>query len=180
MRLNKLMKILLLGFYLLATTLVASDDYVFKLTTSKGEPFNITIDSKGDWHFEGIKNKVVLIDFFGTWCPPCKAEIPHLNVIREDLKKEFEIVGIDIGPRGGGVSDKKELASFVKKFDIKYPVVTGAKTRELFSGIRNLNTNGAVPFKIAFSKSGKYLKHYAGGQPQSILKDEMKYAATLK
>jgi thiol-disulfide isomerase/thioredoxin len=178
MRLNKLIRILL-GIYLLSTVAVANDGFVFDFKTPEGKPFNLTIDAKGDWHFDGIKNKVVLLDFFGTWCPPCKAEIPHLNEIRKDLKQDFEIVGVDIGPRGGGETDIKELKQFIKKFDIKYPVVTGKRTRELFSGVANLNTSGSIPFMIAFGKNGKYLKHYIGRQVKSVLKDEMKYAINL-
>ncbi len=59
---------------------------VFNLKTTDGKPVKITAKKDG-WVFEGYEGKVILLNFFGTWCPPCKAEIPHLNNIREKLKK---------------------------------------------------------------------------------------------
>ncbi len=182
MLLNQLNKIVLLGVFISVFTvsLMSSDDFVFDLKTSDNKSLKITIDKKGDWKFEGIKNKVVLLDFFATWCPPCKAGIPHLNNIKDELKNEFEVVAVDIGQRRGGVTDAKELSKFIKKYNITYPVTTGKENNKLFAGVGNLNQGGSIPFMVAFSKSGKYLKHYIGMQKEEILKEEMKYAITLE
>ncbi|RLA81666.1 MAG: hypothetical protein DRG78_08875 [Epsilonproteobacteria bacterium] len=182
MKLKQFNKVLLLiSVFLFSTILTANDDYIFNLKSSTGKSMKVIIDKKGDWKFEGIKNKVVLLDFFGLWCPPCKKEIPHLNKLREELKKDFEIIGIDIGPRGGGKTDPKELDNFVKKFKMKYPVTSAGDNDKLYDGVRNLNPNGSIPFMIVFSKSGQYLKHYIGMQKDhEVFKNEMKYAIKLK
>ena len=90
----------------------------FKLNTTNNKQIEIIADinNKG-WVFKGVENKVILLDFFGTWCPPCKAEIPHLNNIRKRLGKDFEIIGVDIGSRSGKVNSPEHMADFIKQFN---------------------------------------------------------------
>ena len=60
-------------------------------------------------------DKATLFIFFATWCPPCKAEIPHLNNLSEKFKKELNIVGVLLEDK-----DAQEVAMFAKKYNIKY------------------------------------------------------------
>ena len=88
---------------------------VFNLKTSDGKDLQVIAKKEG-WVFTGYENKVILLNFFGTWCPPCKAEIPHLLNIRKQLKDNFEIIAIDVGKRGGGLNTQEELNSFIQEF----------------------------------------------------------------
>lgn len=152
----------------------------FNLTTSDGKNIKITADIKKGWKFEGYENKVVLLDFFGTWCPPCKAEIPHLNNIREKLKKDFEIIGIDVGPRGGGVTSKSELNQFIKEFNIKYPITSGKENNMLFGAVSELNPSGSIPFMILFNKKGEFVQYYIGMKPEEMLYKDITTAINMK
>ena len=154
-------------------------NFTFHLKTSTGKEIKIITTQKG-WKFEGAENKVVLVDFFGTWCPPCKAEIPHLNHIRKQLKKDFEIIGIDVGNRGGGATDADKLTAFIKKFNIKYPVTTGADNGKLFGAVSNLNENGSIPFMILFNKKGEFVQYYIGMTPEEMLMEDIKQAIKMK
>ncbi len=145
----------------------------FNLTTSNGKPMQIIAKKEG-WEFTGLKNKAVLVDFFGTWCPPCKAEIPHLNNIREKTKNEFEIIGIDIGKRGSGEANSIEhLEEFIMQYEIKYPITTAGDNNQLFGAVSNLNTQGSIPFMILFDKNGKYFTHYIGMVPEEMLQNDI-------
>ena len=152
----------------------------FNLTSTSGKAIKIIADMKNGWKFEGLENKVILLDFYGTWCPPCKAEIPHLNNIREKLKKDFEIVGVDIGPRGGGVNSPEHMANFIKEFNVKYPLVVGGDNNKLFSIVSELNPQGSIPFMVLFSKKGEYLTHYVGMKPEEMLFSDVKKAIEMK
>jgi thiol-disulfide isomerase/thioredoxin len=152
---------------------------IFNLKTTSNKNIKISADKNG-WKFQGLEDKVVLLDFFGTWCPPCKAEIPHLNNIREKLKKNFEIIGIDIGPRSGGVNSAEHMEDFIFKFNIKYPLTTGADNNKLFGIVSELNPAGSIPFMILFSKKGEYLKHYIGMKPEEMLYSDIKQAIEMK
>ncbi len=147
---------------------------VFKLATANGSKIDIEIKENNVWNFTNVKDKVVLLDFFGTWCPPCKAEIPHLNNIRKELKKDFEIVGMDIGKRGGGHNTPEELKQFISEYNIEYPITFGKETGQVFAAVSNLNKNGSIPFMILFDKKGNYVTHYIGMVQEEILINDIK------
>jgi thiol-disulfide isomerase/thioredoxin len=145
---------------------------IFNLTTSTGKQVKLIANKKG-WEFKGFENKVILLDFFGTWCPPCKAEIPHLNSIRSKTKARFEILGIDVGPRGGGVTSKIDMQNFIKDYKIKYPIMIGRNNGKLFGAVSELNKRGSIPFMILFNKKGEYVTHYIGMVPEEMLQSDI-------
>lgn len=151
----------------------------FNLKTSDGKTVKITVNEKG-WTFQGYENKVVLLNFFGTWCPPCKAEIPHLLNIREKLKDDFEILAVDVGKRGGGNNTSEELAAFIKEFKVTYPIVTGADNGKLFGAVSELNKSGSIPFMILFNKQGQYVQYYIGMKPEEMLFNDISQTIKMK
>ena len=63
----------------------------FTLPDINGKPF----------HFASVKGKVVILDFWATWCPPCRAEIPHFNELNDQYKKQgLEVIGISLDQGG--------------------------------------------------------------------------------
>lgn len=151
----------------------------FNLKTTDGKAINIKVTQDG-WKFEGLENKVVLLNFFGTWCPPCKAEIPHLLNIRKKLEKDFEILAIDIGKRGGGLNTQEELDAFIKKFKVNYPITTGGDNSKLFGAVMELNPSGSIPFMILFNKQGQYVQYYIGMKPEEMLFNDISKAIKMQ
>ena len=64
----------------------------------------------------GLKGKIVVLDFWATWCGPCIASIPHTNGLAEKFKDKVVFIGV-CHPRGG-----EKMADTVKEKGIKYPV----------------------------------------------------------
>jgi thiol-disulfide isomerase/thioredoxin len=113
-----------------------------------------------------LGNKVVIVDFWATWCGPCREEIPHLNQLYSELKgKGLEIVGISMDTDGtDGVKD------FAREFRIQYPIVMGDdKAAESFGGIIGL------PTTFIIDRNGRIAKKYIGlppaGDMAKIVKD---------
>lgn len=150
---------------------------IFNFKTVKGKDITIKVTKEG-WQFQGLENKVVLLNFFGTWCPPCKAEIPHLNNIRGKLEKDFEILAIDVGPRGGGLNTKEHLDDFIDEFGVTYPIVSGQEAKNLFGAVSELNPSGSIPFMVLFNKQGQYVQYYIGMKPEEMLFNDI--SATIK
>lgn len=151
----------------------------FEFTTVSGKPINIVVEKDG-WKFAGLEDKVILMNFFGTWCPPCKAEIPHLNNIRSKLEKDFEVLAVDIGQRDGTHNSKEHLEAFIKEFNVSYPIVSGEESRKLFSVVGELNTSGSIPFMVLFNKQGQYVRHYIGMKPEEMLFNDISATIEMK
>ena len=124
----------------------ASDVPQFALTSLEGK----TVAMKD------LGGRVVIVDFWATWCGPCREEIPHLNELYSELKgKGLEIVGISMDSDGtDGVKD------FAREFRIQYPIVMGdEKVAESFGGIMGL------PTTFIIDRKGRIAKKYIGLPP---------------
>ena len=86
----------------------------FELTAVDGETIIST---------EELKGKVVIVDFWGTWCPPCREEIPHFLKLKENYGADLEIVGVNF-EHGGTEEEKKALVNeFIAANGVTYPCV---------------------------------------------------------
>ena len=107
---------------------------------------------------EGLlkQKKAVLINFWATWCPPCREEIPGLIKLQEKFKdRSFTLLGIDVG------ESQKKVSSFVEKSGINYPVVLDneMKVSESYSVF-------GIPTTFLVSSEGKILGEYHGFSQQ--------------
>jgi thiol-disulfide isomerase/thioredoxin len=116
------------------------------------------------------KGQVVLLDFWATWCPPCRSELPALNRLYNDLKeKGFVIVGMTVD--NGSV---EQVAEAVKRFELSYPVgLAGEDVQQAYGGIR------AVPTKFLLDKKGAVAKQYTGVVPERQLRADVEALLAL-
>src|SRR5271169_1384093 len=83
------------------------------------------------------KGKVVLLDFWATWCTPCRTEIPHFVEMQNKYGAQgFQVVGISMD------DDAKPVREFYKEHQMNYPVAVGDdKLAEQFGGVMGLPIN---------------------------------------
>ena len=98
-----------------------------------------------------LQGKVVILDFWATYCPPCLEEIPHLKELQAKYGKEnLEVIGLHVG----GEEDRPQVPQFVEKLKIDYTLATPENelTRFIFG-----NTD-AIPQTVIFDRNGKLVK----------------------
>ena len=115
--------------------------------------------------FSEYKGKVLILDFYATWCLPCRDSIPHLI----GLQKKFEDQGLRVvGLNVGGPGDEQEVFAFAKEFGIQYTLAI--PDEELVSLL--LSGSDAIPQTFVFDRQGQLVYRLIGfGQGSGELID---------
>ncbi len=95
----------------------------------------------------------MILDFWATWCPPCKAEIPHLVALQDKYKSQgLEIVGLSVDE--GGANDVKPFAD---EHQINYTMlIASSETAKDYGGITG------IPTTFVVDKQGTIVKKFLG------------------
>jgi thiol-disulfide isomerase/thioredoxin len=110
-----------------------------------------------------FQGKVVILDFWATYCGPCIEEIPHLKELQKKYGKEnLEVVGLHVG----GGNDRPSVPAFVEKLKIDYTL--GIPEDELIRFV--FGSTDDIPQTAIFDRKGKMVKKITGFSPQ-IKKD---------
>lgn len=111
--------------------------------------------------FEG---KVVILDFWATWCPPCKAEIPGFVELQKKYgDKGLVVIGVSLDEQGPQI-----VKPFMKQFGVNYPVTMGdPKIVQDFGGI------AAIPTTFVIDRNGKILARHVGYVPKETFEKQI-------
>src|SRR2546423_10148260 len=132
-------------------------------TTYPMPPFKGTSIANMGWEFSDgnrsvfadYQGKVLVLDFYATWCAPCRESIPHLI----GLQKKYEDQGLQVvGLNVGGPGDAEKIPAFAKEFGIQYPL--GKPDEDLVSLL--LSDNDGIPQTFVFDRRGQFVRRFVG------------------
>jgi len=111
--------------------------------------------------FASARKKVTLVNFWATWCGPCKAELPDLiDLSKQYANKDVEFIGIATDRGDNVISD---VRAFVKDKGIPYQIVmSNEDLEEAFGTIR------AIPMTFIVDKDGKILTSFLGARSKDF------------
>ena len=109
-------------------------------------------------------NKVVLLNFWATWCGPCKAEIPGFVELQEKYKDKLTIIGYS-------VDDTAELAKkYAAEYKMNYPVLLGEGREDVQDAYGPI---WGIPASFIISKDGKVCRKHMGIAPKAVFEKEI-------
>ncbi|MFN3660878.1 MAG: TlpA family protein disulfide reductase [Brevinematales bacterium] len=115
---------------------------------------------------ETYRGKVVLLNFWATWCPPCQAEIPDLVRLYKEFADRLVIIGVslDRGPHA-----RELVQDFYKKFGMNYPVIMGTDQMVMrYGGV------SAIPTSFVIDRQGRIVEKIVGMRNYSTFLDAVK------
>ncbi|HEX5884408.1 MAG TPA: TlpA disulfide reductase family protein [Pyrinomonadaceae bacterium] len=101
------------------------------------------------------KGKVLVLDFYATWCVPCRDSIPHLVSLQKKFAEQgLTVVGLNVG----GSGDNEKVPAFAKEFGIQYALAQPGE--DLISFL--LSDSDAIPQTFVFDRQGKLVERFIG------------------
>jgi thiol-disulfide isomerase/thioredoxin len=101
------------------------------------------------------RGKVLVLDFYATWCEPCRESVPHLVQLQtRSGARGLQVVGLNVG----GEDDRLSVAGFAREFNIQYPLGFPDKPLTDFF----LSDNDTIPQTFVFNRSGELMKRFIG------------------
>lgn len=111
------------------------------------------------------KGKIVIVDFWATWCPPCRRGIPDLVSIQKKFKKDVVVIGISLDAE----KTIKDVPAFVKNYKINYPILYGdEKVVVDYGGIQS------IPTAFVIDRKGNIVDSHIGLADKDTYINEIK------
>lgn len=140
-----------------------------------GKPETATLPSAPAWELKGVDGKtvkstdfagkVVILDFWATWCGPCRTEIPSFVELQNQYAREgLVVVGVSLDDDATAV-----VKPFMTKMGINYPVVMGdERVVESFGGIEG------IPTTFIIDRAGRIAQKHVGYAPKAVFERDIR------
>lgn len=154
-----------------ANALLSTNEFVLKELSGKEL---IIKKENGGFVLASDKTKVIMLDIFATWCPPCQAEASHLANLQKKYKDDLIIIGISIED---DITAQK-LQEFQTQYSADYTLVNSSENRRIVNEVaKNLNIgrNFGIPLMVLY-KDGKLINKYQGATEEEFIESDIRRA----
>lgn len=138
----------------------------FILNSLDGTPLEFKIDNN-KINLVNYENRIIIINFFATWCPACKVEIPALVRLQNEYKNDITVVSVLLEE----FKNEDELKAFAKEFGINYKITLGAENFDLAKSLGGIKS---IPTTFIVDKQGKIYQKIQGLAPYEMIEVDIK------
>ena len=154
-----------------ANAMLSTNEFVLTSLTNKQYVVKKTTDG---FTIDGAKDKVIILDIFGTWCPPCQAEATHLTSLQKKYKDSLLVIGITVE---NNIPNSK-LEDFRTAHNAQYTLVNSSENSRIIDAVAtklNLGRDFGIPLMVMY-KNGKLVNMYQGATEEEFIESDIKKA----
>lgn len=156
---------------IIAVLALLSTVYVFKqfvIPTTVNPSANVLLDARfntldgKEVALNTWQNKVIVLNFWATWCPPCREEMPELSKMQDQYKNQnLVIIGLS-------TDDLETTKTFIQTNPVSYPVLAGDMQAMNFAESLG-NNQGVLPYTVIIDQNDHVVKTFLGRVNQTLL-----------
>lgn len=128
------------------------------VAVGKGHPapdFNLNKINGGQLQLSSLRGKIVLVDFWDTWCPPCRKALPHLQELSETYSDDVVVVGVALGKEGA-----EKVRTYTKDNGLTFEMVLFNNDMKLVADFGGVE---AIPTTFLIDADGIIREKWEGG-----------------
>ena len=146
---------------------IALDEETDARAIGKNAPLNYTVkDMNGaNVKLSSYKGKIILLNFWATWCEPCKEEIPDLITLQDQYKDDIVVLGFSID------DSAEKLREYAARYEMNYPVLVGAGHENIQEAYGPM---WGVPVTVIIGRDGRIAKKQSGIRTRAQFEREIK------
>ncbi len=108
------------------------------------------------------RGKILILDLFATWCPPCRMEIPFFVELQEEHRDVVAVVGLSYDQ-----APAEQVRAFAKELNVNYDLYWGSEEIARFVGLRG------IPHTLVLDQEGRIYKSYVGYRPKTVFEADI-------
>ena len=147
------------------------DGVTLQLVADAPEVGELTMDSLDGQTLttSALRGRVTLVNFWATWCGPCREEIPDLVALQDRYPEQLQVIGVSTDE-----GDTGKVVSFAAEWDINYPIVMAtAEINREFPGVF------ALPTTFVIDPQGRIVQTHVGLLPPDVIEAEVRHLTGL-
>lgn len=133
--------------------------------------FTLKNDQGNDVKLADFSGRVIILDFWATWCPPCRQEIPYFVALQKEYGEQgLQVIGISLDQQGWDV-----VKSFMQEQGINYPILMGDQSiYKAYQQLLPARERGGIPFTFVLNRQGVIKQKFVGYRDRSVFEAAVK------